>query len=1503
MLFGRRVFEAGRQGLALSVLFALGAASTFADTVEWTFDKFDAEEWEAVDCKPEVLPDGAGLRIRVEPGQKWVGIRGKSWWDDMFDIQIEYDLVGPVNPTDVTLRLFNEENDRRLDLVHNLRFFKNNTTGEIYTGSYTPFISYHGDKEVARGGGHVYGISRGLRLTRNGGSEVFAFQERPGGGWGHWYQGINTMHRQPMHFDCERFRIGVFISVPPQKEPVELIIRRLWVWNSLYPAPDRKPSEGNYGRAVGETEKDPKVWRFDFGPQGQQRAQRYLPVTQWTTYDKRRGWGWKPGLEPLWSMYTIPSMDDVEAAKFGLEPAGKSGYTHINYMRAHKKRYICANSHGGDYVQFFKKYLDLSLACERDGVYATRTYGFPHDPQKEADQWERRGAIYVDDDLESELLVDLPNDRYTLLVGVQHGPQSSPAMLEAEGVTIRKSLDPRRHCYQMDDVEVTDGQLNLVVRANRRLAMNRIDPWNLGVSWKINHLVIIPSERRDAIREEEWRLINDRGRKVRQVTFVEGDPISARVDRNHLVVDEKPVFPVLWQAFHGDAQMHYPYYLWGNTMGTVGVGWHFRGSAHFMHADWRRRSLVDDYPWQAINTLNLAYTWGSNTLLRVSGFLNFMPREVAGEGGTLQDARGRADRWNVQPPLNSRLEREIQKEAYSMTSHQLKLHPDIMGHYMYEEFWHPGGQGYDWQSVIQFQKWLTDKYGTIDALNHEWGTTYDDFGEIKPPKAPQESACWANFRRFRMYAQQQTIKYPRDLLKELEPNHVTFGAKGDYATASWYYAKDIELFGWYGPNTARGAAYHFGQVPMCIGELFACPWGWDDGRKQLDHKPAYPKKYRNPNAGNEYNHSMTKVFRGARGFYCEEYNDGIQHMFHRTRMIENGHRDGTIRMWYGALAQFDPPAFEGPDVFIDEGPLKYTRFMAWAYRNAPLFLPAKVPLPPVAVVSTDESYYEIPGTGELFTTRDIESLLEQIEMPVDILRSGRFDDYSKYKVLIVGSFSEMLRPGQAEKLKAFVKNGGKVLWFTKGGFRSGIDLKLGKEMPRFELTELTGCEFKAGEEVGLKQGEPIVIVPNPITPGITEQVQVAKTDPRGLVILPKQEGCTVLARAGQVPYAVANPEGAVITVNLTLALPASKGSDVPEDEQRQLQRKLLRFLSDIFRHAWKIDPGCEIEGAKDPAGLDGGVLNGDGYSLFAVVNNTKEDEEITVKPGLPAGRYELIDITGRRPIVVKEPDGARTLDPDLAQLRPEVLKHDIAHDELRRTGLPLKVPALQTRVILARPAGTEVAVNIADYYLRSRCGRPLRIVVGDDAPAPERDAAERIRAFLASREVPVELVKASEVEVVENRREIRVHPRVGKVQSARPDQQDDWFLVETFVNHPVETDRNLICIGSEETNALIAHFARPATFVYDKVPENVTASHPGPGRGVIQVVDSVNFPFYQANRATRDAILVGGSDPVGTAKAADRFLAVIKDLPKYAPPVVEEEMEIDDTPEEDDKKK
>jgi hypothetical protein len=182
---------------------------------------------------------------------------------------------------------------------------------------------------------------------------------------------------------------------------------------------------------------------------------------------------------------------------------------------------------------------------------------------------------------------------------------------------------------------------------------------------------------------------------------------------------------------------------------------------------------------------------------------------------------------------------------------------------------------------------------------------------------------------------------------------------------------------------------------------------------------------------------MKNTLDGACGVRNEEYNDGIQHMFHRTKNIANQGRAGLIRHWTGQVGMFDEEAYVGPDVVLHPGALRFTRFMGWAYRIAPMLLPARVPAPRVAILSTDASYYEIEGTGQLFSSREMERLLKEINVPVDILRDGRFDDLDRYQVVILGGFSSMIEPKQAERLKAFVRGGGKLLIMAGGARHEG----------------------------------------------------------------------------------------------------------------------------------------------------------------------------------------------------------------------------------------------------------------------------------------------------------------------------------------------------------------------------------------------------------------------------------------------------------------------------------
>lgn len=90
----------------------------------------------------------------------------------------------------------------------------------------------------------------------------------------------------------------------------------------------------------------------------------------------------------------------------------------------------------------------------------------------------------------------------------------------------------------------------------------------------------------------------------------------------------------------------------------------------------------------------------------------------------------------------------------------------------------------------EFQAWLADKYGTIDALNDAWNTafwaqTYTDFSEIYVPrKAPtlRNTAQRLDFRRFADAQLLGLFRAEADVLREITPNiPITTNFMGEFA--------------------------------------------------------------------------------------------------------------------------------------------------------------------------------------------------------------------------------------------------------------------------------------------------------------------------------------------------------------------------------------------------------------------------------------------------------------------------------------------------------------------------------------------------------------------------------------------------------------------------------------------------------------------------------------------------------------------------------------------------
>ena len=77
---------------------------------------------------------------------------------------------------------------------------------------------------------------------------------------------------------------------------------------------------------------------------------------------------------------------------------------------------------------------------------------------------------------------------------------------------------------------------------------------------------------------------------------------------------------------------------------------------------------------------------------------------------------------------------------------------------------------------------------------------------------------------------------------------------------------------------------------------------------------------------------------------------------------------------------------------------------------------------------------------------------------------------------------------------------------------------------------------------------------------------------------------------------------------------------------------------------------------------------------------------------------------------------------------------------------------------------------------------------------------------------------------------------------------------------------------------MISNLSKKGSYTYDKLLEDVDSSYPGKGRGIIQICESINKPYFCPTDRGRDAILISGSDEKGIEVAIKRFMKIIKQL-------------------------
>ncbi|WP_160719474.1 beta-galactosidase [Bacillus sp. USDA818B3_A] len=531
---------------------------------------------------------------------------------------------------------------------------------------------------------------------------------------------------------------------------------------------------------------------------------------------------------------------------------------------------------------------------------------------------------------------------------------------------------------------------------------------------------------------------------------------------------------------------------------------------------------------------------------------------------------------------NSPTYRKYSERIADRLGERYKDHPGVLIWHVSNEY---GGYCYCDNCAESFRKWLLERYGSLDSLNKSWNTrfwghTFYDWEEIVPPNALSEE--WGgnstsfqgislDYRIFQSDSLLECFKLERDVLKKHNPNiPVTTNLMGTYNELDYFkWGKEMDVVSWdnypaYNTPVSFTALRHDLMRGLKSGQPFML---MEQTPSQQNWQPYNSLK--RPGVMRLW--SYQAVARGADTvmFFQLRRSVGACEKYHGAVIEHVGHENTRVFRETAALGK---ELAQLSDTLLDSRvQAKIAIVFDWENRWAVEL--SSGPSKALDYVNEVHKYY-----AALFGEN----------IAVDVI--GVEEDLSKYEI-VFAPVLYMVKSGYANKVKAFVQNGGTFVTTFFSGIVNEHDLVTLGGYPG-ELRDLLGIWVEEIDSLPPEVNNQIVVKKE--AGSLTGSYECSL-----LFDIIHSEGAEVLAEYGSDFYA-GTP---VITCNSFGKGKAYYVGTCPDKA----------FLTDFVKAV------CEEKGVKPllhvPEGVEVTERSKDGRSYLFVMNHNESPVEFEISKG------------------------------------------------------------------------------------------------------------------------------------------------------------------------------------------------------------------------------------------------------------------------------------------------